>query len=105
MFLALTYRSKWPNEWAEKWFYMANDLKERDDIKDIIQTPIHTSFGYKRLTCYINFKAQSSIVAFNDVFTHIGMTDLVQEHLAFNTWPLRAEWSMPEMTEKDASKA
>jgi hypothetical protein len=64
MFLALTYRSKWPNEWAEKWFYMANDLKERDDIKDIIQTPIHTNFEYKRLTCYINFEAQSSIVAF-----------------------------------------
>jgi hypothetical protein len=33
------------------------------------------------------------------------MTNLVQEHLTFNTWPLRAEWSMPEMTKKDASKA
>lgn len=32
------------------------------------------------------------------------MRDLVQEHLAFNTWPQRAEWDMPEMTDKDASK-
>jgi hypothetical protein len=32
------------------------------------------------------------------------MRDLVQEYLAFNTWPLRAKWDMPEMTEKDASE-
>jgi hypothetical protein len=57
MFLALAYRSKWPNEWAKEWFYMKNNLKERAEVKDIIQTPIPTSFGYKRLTCYINFEA------------------------------------------------
>jgi hypothetical protein len=42
--LALAYQSKWSNEW----FYMKNDLKERPDIKEIIQTPIHTCFGYKK---------------------------------------------------------
>jgi hypothetical protein len=98
MFPALAYRSKWLNEWANERFYMKNDLKERVDIKDIIQTPIHTIFGYKRPICYINFEAQASIVAFNVVCTHIGMRNLVQEHLAFNILPLRAEWSMPEMT-------
>jgi hypothetical protein len=52
-------------------FYMKNDLKERTDIKGIIQRPIHTCFGYKKPTCYINFKAQATRVAFNVVCTHI----------------------------------
>jgi hypothetical protein len=84
---------------------MKSNLKERGDVKDIIQTPIHTSFGYKRSACYINFEAQVSIVAFNAMCTYIGTGDIVQEHLELNIWPLRAEWSMPEMIEKDASKA
>jgi hypothetical protein len=103
MFLALAYRSKWPHEWAKEWFYMKNNLKERANIKWIIQTPIHTCFGYKRPTCYINFKAQAAIFSFDAVCTHIGTRDLVQEYLAFKTWPLRAECEMSKMTEKDAS--
>jgi hypothetical protein len=85
MFLALVYRSKWLNAWAKEWFYMKNDLKEREDLKDIIQNPIHPSFGFKRLNCYINFKAQASIIVFNALCTHIRTGDRVQEHLAFNT--------------------
>jgi hypothetical protein len=49
MFSALAYRSKWSNEWAREWFYMKNDLNERTNIKWIIQTPILTCFGYKKL--------------------------------------------------------
>jgi hypothetical protein len=71
---------------------MKNDLKERADVKGIIQMFIHVCFRYKKPTCYINFKAQAAIVAFNVVCTHIGTKDLVQEYLAFKTWPLRAEW-------------
>jgi hypothetical protein len=74
---------------------MKNGLKEREDVKDIIQTPIHPSFGFIRPTCYIIFEVQSSIISFNAVCTHIGTRDLVQEHLAFNTWSLRVEWDMP----------
>jgi hypothetical protein len=33
------------------------------------------------------------------------MRDLVQEHLAFNTWPLRATWDMLEMKDEDALEA
>jgi hypothetical protein len=83
IFPALAYQSKWPNECAKEWFYIKNDLKERSDFKGIIQTPIHTCFGYKRPTCYINFEAQAAIVAFNVVCTHIGTRDLVQDYLAF----------------------
>jgi Rieske Fe-S protein len=77
MFLALAYRSKWPNEWAKVWFYMKNDLTAQVDIKGIIQTPVATSFGYKKPTHYINFEAQAAIVAFNAICTHIGTRDLV----------------------------
>jgi hypothetical protein len=36
---------------------MKNDLTEWADVKGIIQTPVVTSFGYKKLACYINFEA------------------------------------------------
>jgi hypothetical protein len=49
MFSALANRIKWPKEWTKEWFYMKNDLKARPNIKGIIQTPIHTCFGYKKL--------------------------------------------------------
>jgi hypothetical protein len=55
----------WLNEWAKEWFYMKNDLTVRADITDIIQSPIVTSLGFKKPTCYINFEAQAAIVAFN----------------------------------------
>jgi hypothetical protein len=103
MFPALAYRSKWPNEWAREWFYMRKDLNERTDIKGIIQTPIVTCFRYKKPTCFINFEAEASIVAFNAICTHVGTWDLVQEFLAFKIWPLVAEWEMSKMFEKDAS--
>lgn len=82
---------------------MKNRLNERTDIKRIIQTPILTCFGYKKPTCYINFEAQAAIVAFNDVCAHIRTRDIVQEHIAFRIWPLRAKWEMSNMSEKDAS--
>lgn len=100
---APTYRSKWPDGWAKEWFYMKKNLKERPDIKGIIQTPIHTCFGYKKPTCYIDFEAQAAIVAFNAVCTYISTRDIVQEHLSYRVWPLRAEWEMPKMTDEDAS--
>ena len=68
-----------------------------------MQTPIATSFEYQKPTCYINFEAQAAIVVFNVVCTHIGTMDLIQEFLAFKTWPLAAKWEMSNMFEKDAS--
>jgi hypothetical protein len=53
--------------------------------------------------CYIIFEAQAVIVAFNVVCTHNGTRDLVQEFLAFKTWPLVIEWEMSKMSEKGAS--
>ena len=42
------------------------------------------------------------MVSFNAICTHVGTRDLVQEYLAFKTWPLRL-WQMPKMSKKDAS--
>jgi hypothetical protein len=81
---------------------MKNDLDQREDTKGKTQNPIHPSYGFKKPSCYINFEAHASPIAFNVVCAHIGIRDLVQEHMAFNTWPLRAEWSMPEMKKEDA---
>jgi hypothetical protein len=41
------------------------------------------------------------MVAFNVVCTYVGTRGLVQEYLAFKTWPLRDDWEMPKMSEKD----
>jgi hypothetical protein len=37
---ALTFRKRWPGAWMEEWFYVKNNLIEREDIKEIIQRPI-----------------------------------------------------------------
>jgi hypothetical protein len=84
---------------------MKNDLTTRVDIKGITQTPTITSFIYKKPKCYINFEAQASIVALNAICTHIGIRDLLQKILGFQTWPLMVEWEMSKMSEKDTSDA
>jgi hypothetical protein len=35
-----TCRKRWPGSWMEEWFYVKNNLIEREDIKRIIQRPI-----------------------------------------------------------------
>jgi hypothetical protein len=40
-----TFWKRWPSAWMEEWFYVKNDLKEREDIKEIIQRPIWSRFG------------------------------------------------------------
>jgi hypothetical protein len=44
----LTFRKRWPGAWMEEWFYVKNDLIEREDIKEIIQCPIWSRFGLRR---------------------------------------------------------
>jgi hypothetical protein len=35
-----TFRKRWPGAWMEEWFYVKNNLIEREYIKGIIQRPI-----------------------------------------------------------------
>jgi hypothetical protein len=43
--LVPTFHKRWPGAWMEEWFYVKNDLKTREDIKEIIQRPIWSRFG------------------------------------------------------------
>jgi hypothetical protein len=80
---APTFRKKWPGSWMRQWFYVKNDLVEREDVKYIIQCPIHSRFGIRRPSIVNSDKAQACLVAFNTVCSYIGTRDLVQEHIAF----------------------
>jgi cell fate regulator YaaT (PSP1 superfamily) len=38
---------------------MKVDLKEKEDMKNLIQNPIKIAFEVKRLVCYMDFEAQA----------------------------------------------
>jgi hypothetical protein len=78
----------------KQWFYVKNDLSQRNDVKVVIQWPIQSSFGLKRSTIVNTEKSQACLAAFNAVCSYIGTRDIVQEHIVFKVWPLAAEWEM-----------
>jgi hypothetical protein len=43
-----TFRKRWPRAWMQEWFYVKNDLKVREDIKEVIMRPIWSRFGLRR---------------------------------------------------------
>jgi hypothetical protein len=51
---------------------MKNDLKKREDIKEIIQRPIVSRFGINRPVVVMTEEAQACLVAFNAVCSYIG---------------------------------
>jgi hypothetical protein len=72
----------------EEWFYVKNDLKAREDIKEIIMRPIWSRFGLRKLKVEIDEAAEACRRAFNTVCSFIGTRDLLQEHVAYRIWPL-----------------
>jgi hypothetical protein len=72
----------------EEWFYVKNDLKGREDIKDVIMRPIWSSFGLQRPKVEIDDVVEACQKAFDTVCSFICTRDLVQEHIAFRVWPL-----------------
>jgi hypothetical protein len=93
-----TFRKKWSDSWTKEWFYVKNDLSEREDVRGIIQRPIRSRFGIKRPSIASGNKVQACLMAFNTVCTYIGTSDLVQEHIAYKVWPLVNDWEMPKET-------
>jgi hypothetical protein len=91
-----TFRKRWPGVWMQEWFYVKNDLVEREDIKGIIQRPIWSLFGIRRPSIALGNDIQACQAAFNIVCTYIGTRDLVQEHIAYRVWPLASGWEMPK---------
>jgi hypothetical protein len=82
----------------EEWFYVKNDLKTREDIKEIIMRPIWSRFGLRKPKVEIDEVAEACQRAFSTVCTFIGTRDLVQEHVAYRIWPLVDNWEMPKET-------
>jgi hypothetical protein len=93
-----TYRKRWPGAWMEEWFYVKNDLKAREDIKEVIMRPIWSRFGLRRPKVKIDKAAEACQKAFGTVCFFIGTRDLIQEHIAFRVWPLVENWEMPKET-------
>jgi hypothetical protein len=82
----------------KEWFYVKNDLKAREDIKEIIMHPIWSCFGLQKPKVEINEAAEVCRRAFGIVCSFIGTRDLVQEHVAYRIWPLVDNWEMPKET-------
>jgi hypothetical protein len=87
-----------------EWFYVKNDLKTREDIKDIIMRPIWQRFGLRRPKVEMNEAAEECQRAFGVVCSFIGTRDLVQEHIAFRVWPLAEKWEMPKEAIKETDE-
>jgi hypothetical protein len=93
-----TFRKRWPGAWMEEWFYVKNNLIEREDIKEIIQRPIWSRFGLRRPKMMIENNDEACQKAFSNVCAFIGTRDLIQEHIAYRVWPLVDSWEMPKDT-------
>jgi hypothetical protein len=99
-----TFRKRWLGAWMQEWFYVKNDLVEREYIKGIIQRPIWSRFGIRRPSTSLGNDIQACQAAFNTVCTYIGTRDLVQEHIAYRVWPLASGWEMPKETAAGSSE-
>jgi hypothetical protein len=93
-----TFRKRWPGDWMKEWFYVKNDLKTREDIKDIIMRPIWQRFGLWKPKVDIDEAAEECQRAFGVVCSFIETRDLIQEYIAFRVWPLVEKWEMPKET-------
>jgi hypothetical protein len=103
-YLVPTFRKRWPGAWMEEWFYVKNNLVEREDMKGIIQRPIWSRFGIRRSSTALGNDIEACQKAFNTVCTFIGIRDLVQEHIAYRVWPLVNDWEMPKETATGSSQ-
>jgi hypothetical protein len=93
-----TFRKRWLGDWMKEWFYVKNDLRAREDIKEIIMRPIWSHFGLRKPKVEIDEAAEECRKAFGIVCSFIGTRDLVQEHVAYMIWPLVVNWEMPKET-------
>jgi hypothetical protein len=99
-----TFWKRWPRAWMEEWFYIKNDLKKREDIKEVIQRPIWSRFGLRRTKVDIDGDVEECQKAFSTMCSFIGMRDLIQEHIVFRVWPLVESWDMSKETTAESSE-
>jgi hypothetical protein len=87
-----------------EWFYVKNDLKAQEDIKEIIMRPIWQRFGLRKPKVEIDEAVEEYRKAFSIVCSYIGIRDLVQEHVAYRIWPLVVNCEMPKETISNSHK-
>ena len=83
---------------------MKNDLKAREDIKEVIMRPIWSRFGLRRPKIEIDEAVEACQKAFGTVCFFIGTRDLGQEHIAYIIWPLIERWEMLKETITESSE-
>jgi hypothetical protein len=88
----------------QEWFYVKNELVEREDIKGIIQLPIWSRFDIRRPSLALENDIEACQATDNTVCTYIGTRDLVQEHIAYRVWPLGSGWEMPNEATSGSSQ-
>jgi hypothetical protein len=66
-YLVPTFWKKWSGSWMKQWFYVKNDLNQREDVRGIIQRPIWSRFGIRRPSIAIGNEVQACLMAFNIV--------------------------------------
>jgi hypothetical protein len=99
-----TFQKRWPGAWMEEWFYVKNNLKAREDIKEVIMSPIWSRFSLRRPKVEIDDVAEACQKAFGTVCFFISTRDLIQEHIAFRVWSLVENWEMPKETVTKSSE-
>jgi hypothetical protein len=67
-YLVPTFRKRRPKAWMEEWFYVKNNLIEREDIKGIIQHPIWSRFGIRRPATALENDIETCQRSFNTVY-------------------------------------
>jgi hypothetical protein len=97
----LSYRTKWPTDWKNEWFYMKADEKNKEKLMTMVMSLLSLSFGMTRPLCNMQLGSPCQLVEveFRVVAEQISTRDLVQEYLANQTYPMSSGWGMPKMKE------
>jgi hypothetical protein len=95
----VSYRTKWPTDWKNEWFYVKTDEKKREKLKTLVLSPLSLSFGLTRPLCHMSTGSpcQEDVAEFWVVAEQISTRDLVQEYLAYKVFPTLSEWNMPKL--------
>jgi hypothetical protein len=51
--LVIGYRTKWHTGWTSEWFYVKADKKKREQIMNMVMSPLKLSFGMTRPLCFM----------------------------------------------------
>ena len=87
-FPCLAYRSKWPNDWMQRWFYYRIDPVQEPGMIKLVLSLFKASFGFKKPLCNISGISKVAMIAYGVVCKNISTRCLVQEHLSDCTLPV-----------------